>query len=209
MSIVDGTEARPLPAGPKQDMKDQGNNEALTSLYMCMAAAEDTKSPVLSKKSFDPVVTDSNAGILNIKLVSPCDLMPIENFEPRVANAVVTQCKKAYKEVFPSKLEKLCPQPTIVFHGRERREFITFGIIFMVMMASASIETVSRAVSRTCTLETRQEELKQALDNLEKDVEMGKEKLEFLQSEVQKVTSILDQLVADFILYRENIVELQ
>jgi len=66
-----------------------------------------TESPVLWKKTYDPLVTGFNAVTMNIKLVSPCNLMPIENVEPQVVNAVVTQCKKAYEDLFLSKLEKI------------------------------------------------------------------------------------------------------
>jgi len=40
MGIVDGTTRRPLTDADKQQLWDQGNNEALTSLYLCMSDEE-------------------------------------------------------------------------------------------------------------------------------------------------------------------------
>jgi hypothetical protein len=64
-------------------------------------------------------------------------------------------------------------------------------------------------VTRTYAIETKEEELKVALDELQRKVFSGEEKLKFLQDQVRKVTSILDQLVAAFALYRVKVVELQ
>ncbi len=40
LKVVDGSEVRPAAAGDQQDLWDQNNNEALTSLYMCMTDEE-------------------------------------------------------------------------------------------------------------------------------------------------------------------------
>jgi hypothetical protein len=73
--------------------------------------------------------------------------------------------------------------------------------------ASAGVGIGAWGVTKTCAIETKQEELKAALDELEKKVFTGEKN--FLEYEVRKVTSILDQLVADFTLYREKAVKLQ
>jgi cell division protein FtsB len=109
------------------------------------------------------------------------------------------------------KLEKICPRQKNIFkrNKRNKREPISIGIVIVALIASAGVGIGAWGVTRTYAIETKEEELKQALDELEKRVFSGEKRIEFLQDEVRKVTSILDQLVADFTLHREKVVELQ
>ena len=87
-------------------------------MFLKLGGADDIHStgiPVLWKRGHNPVVIGFNAVIMNIKLVSPCDLLPIENVDSRVVNATIAQCEKAYEDLFLSKLEKMCPQETGLF----------------------------------------------------------------------------------------------
>lgn len=176
-----------------------------------MGSAQDlhhTGSPILWRRSHDSVVVGFNAINMNIKLVSPCSLLPTKNVEVRVANATTAQCNKAYEDFFLSKLETMCTQETSVF-GRVKREPITITLIIIGLIASAGLAVSSAALSKVFTLETRQEELLQALNDLEKEVFVGQEKYEFLEKEGRQLTSVLDQVVAGFTIYREKVVELQ
>jgi hypothetical protein len=55
-----------------------------------------TGSPVLWRKSNEPVVTGFKAVMMTIKLVSPCDLIPIDGVESRIAYTIQQQCNKTY-----------------------------------------------------------------------------------------------------------------
>jgi hypothetical protein len=163
------------------------------------------------EKSHEPVVTGFNAVMMTLKLVSPCDLIPIDGVESRIATTIQEQCDKTYRGLFLSNLEKICPRQKNIFkrNKRNKREPISIGIVIVALIASAGVGIGAWGVTRTYEIETKEEELKKTLDDLEKQVFSGEKKLEFLQDEVRKVTSILDQLVADFTLYREKVVELQ
>lgn len=89
------------------------------------------------------------------------------------------------------------------------RELITLTIICIAVIASAGVGLSIFAISKAYSVEAKQEELKDALNDLERQVFVGQEKYAFLHSEVRKVTSVLDQLIVDFTLYKEKVVELQ
>lgn len=186
----------------------------LLLLFFKLGGADDvhsTGSPVLWRRSHEPVVTGFNAVMMTIKLVSPCELIPIDGVESRIATTIQLQCDKTYRGLFLSTLEKICPRQKSIFkrNKRNKREPISIGIVIVAVIASAGVGIGAWGVTRTYAIETKEEELKIALDDLEKKVFSGEKQIEFLQDEVRKVTSILDQLVADFTLYREKVVELQ
>jgi len=89
---------------------------------------------------------------------------------------VQKQCKKTYDELFLSKLVKVCPHETSIF-PKQTREIITIGIILIALVASAGIGIRAWGVSKTYSLETKQEELKTTLDDLQREVFKGEKKL--------------------------------
>jgi hypothetical protein len=64
-------------------------------------------SAVIWRKNNDPVVVGFQAFKISIKLISPCDLMPLDDIEPRVAKIMDKQCGKTYRNLFLNKLEEI------------------------------------------------------------------------------------------------------
>ena len=183
----------------------------LMMFLMCLTLGGGTDihaigSPVLWRRNHDPVVIGFQAIKMTIKLVSPCTLMPMEDVEPRIAKIMKKQCNKTYEDLFLGKLEKICPQQKSIF-GKEKRFIVAAGFIVVAILASAGVGLGGFAISKTYELDTKQEELKIALDELERKMFTENKRTEVLESEVRKVTSILDQLITDFHMYKEKVVE--
>jgi hypothetical protein len=178
---------------------------------LSMGLASDTQSTgnaVIWRKSFDPVIVGFNAVTMKTKLVSPCSLIPLDDVEPRVGKLMVKQCQKAYQDLFLSKLESMCPQQKELLRRKKRVVFLAIGFLLVVALASAGIGVAGYAVSRTYEIETRQEELKKALDELEVKVFTENKLMKVLQTEIRKVASQVDVLINDFHV-KEKVVELQ
>ncbi|CAG7720648.1 unnamed protein product [Allacma fusca] len=164
-------------------------------------------SPIIWRKSLKPVIVGFNAFTMKLQLISPCSLLPAEGIEVQIYRKMTKECEDKYEELFRKQLEKICPKDKITF-GRQKRFVFTAGFIVIVAVVSAGVGLAGYAVSRTYALETKQEELKQALDQLEQDVYTSNKRLKLLQMEVRKITSQLDQLVMEVDIFKLKTMEL-
>jgi hypothetical protein len=179
---------------------------------LSMGIASDTHTAgnaVIWRKGVDPVIVGFNAVTMKTKLVSPCNLIPLDDVEPRVGKLLVKQCQKAYQDLFLSKLESMCPMEKELVGRKKRVVFLAIGFVLIVALASAGIGLAGYAVSRTYEIETRQDELKKALDELEVKVFTENKLMKVLQTEIMKVASQVDVLINDFHVFKEKVVELQ
>ena len=165
-------------------------------------------SPVLWRKSSDPVIIGFQAVTMKIKLLSSCDLMP-KKLDPVTTDIMNELCKKAYEEIFLSNLERICPRKHELTKKGKRVIFLAIGFLLIVALASAGVRMAGYAISRTYEIETKQDELKRALNDLERKVLTGTEKIEILEKELLKLASKVDHLINEFSLFKEEVVEVQ
>lgn len=64
------------------------------------------------------------------------------------------------------------------------------------------------AISEAHKVETRTDELKEALDQLERTVFIKSEEGQVLRKDVKRITSVLDEMITDFNYYKERVVEI-
>jgi len=162
---------------------------------------------VLWRRRNEPVVIGFNFITINIKLLSPCKQIPTRMIDKTSADHMIRKCEEAYEELFLSKLETICPKQKAI-GGRKKRLIVAAGIILVAVIASAGLGLAGYAVSKTYVIETRQEQLRIALDDLELKAFVQSQETKFLQKEVMKIASRIDQLVNDFNLFKEDVVEL-
>jgi Reverse transcriptase (RNA-dependent DNA polymerase)/gag-polypeptide of LTR copia-type/GAG-pre-integrase domain len=168
-----------------------------------------TGSPVLWRRTHQPVVVGYNTVKMNIKLISPCALLPIENIQQGVIDSMTKQCEKTYENLFMSELEKICPKEKLTFGKQKRAIVVVAGVILIAVIASAGLGLAGYAVSQLSKVESKQEQLLDNLNDLKKQVFVANEHYEFLKDEVRKVTSQVDLLMNDFYMFKENVVEMQ
>jgi len=183
---------------------------ALSLLALTGAAnVHNSASPVLWRLSHQPVVIGFHAITMNIQLVSPCTLMEMEDVEKGFAKTMFQQCNQTYEDLFKSKLLKMCPEQKHVAFGREKRFVVAVGFVLIAVVACAGVGPGSYAISESYRLETRQKEMKVAMDELQRKVFLLNEEKNFLRMELRKVTSTIDQLINDFRIFKERTVETQ
>jgi len=118
------------------------------------------------------------------------------------------QCDKHYEVLYLNRLEEVCNRKDL--HARYKREPITImGIVVVSVLASVGIGLSGYAISKTFTLQTGQDELKQALDDIERKVFIENKSRQTLQLELRKVTLYLDTVVKEQKGDKENAVEIQ
>jgi len=166
-------------------------------------------SPVLWRLNHQPVVIGFHAVTMNIQLVSPCTLMEMEDVEKGFAKTMIQQCNQTYEDLFKRKLLRMCPEQKHVAFRREKRFVVAVGFVLIAVVACAGVGLGSYAISETYKLETRQEEMKIAMDELQRKVFLLNEEKNFLRTELRKVTSTIDQLINDFHIFKERTVETQ
>lgn len=165
-------------------------------------------SPVLWRKSYEPVVIGFHAINMRIALISPCEFLPLDDLEPRIANIMKKQCEKAYDEIFLNNLEDICSPP----QGRRRQKRVipvVVGFILVACVGSAGIGLGSYAIAETHRLETRQDELEFAFNKLERQVYEDRQHIKVLKMEIIKVGYQVQQTMNDLNNFKEGVVTIQ
>jgi len=177
-------------------------------LTMGLCDIHKTGNPVLWIKTHEPVITSFYAAKVRMHLISPCSLLPTENLVSRIANIMVKQCEKAYMELYLNNLKKICSKQPAQKTGKKRFIFIA-GFILIAVIASAGVGMAGYAISQNVKLETKQEEMKVALDGLERELFIETEQSQVLRKEMRNITMNIDKMIDEFHLFREEVVETQ
>ena len=184
----------------------------LLMTMLTMGGASDVHKiglPVLWRRSLDPVIIGFEAVTMKTKFISPCRLIPLDDVEPRIGKLMVKECQKAYEEIFVSKLQEICPMEKELIGRQKRLAFLAIGFLLVVVLASAGVGMAGFAISKTYEVETRQDELKKVLNELEVKVFTENKQMKVLQLEIRKIASQVDVLTNDFNIFKEKVVELQ